>query len=356
VISKLRLAGAAVAGVVALAGCSSSFHGIYSLPLPGGAPLGPHPFTVNAMFGNVVDLVPHATVRVNDVAVGTVTGLSVPDGTWSAKVTMEVNGSVHLPANTVASLQSSSLLGEEYVSLGPPPGTAPEGTLTSNATIPLTSTTTAVTVEQVLGSLSMLLNGGGLAQLHTINVQLNDALNGNEPQVRSLLGEISALTSNLDSHRHDITNALDALNNLSATLQARDSQIGYVLDNLRPGLQVLSNERDQLVTMLNSLHDLSNVAVTTINASKQAAIADLTALQPVLTNLSNAGKALPQALQVLLTYPFTDQLLNDVKGDYLNTFLSTTAQKGTCVYAPLTPGELLTIPKTGERTTCPPQR
>lgn len=353
-ISKLRLAGAAVAASVAVAGCSSSFHGIYSLPLPGGAPLGAHPYTVNAMFGNVVDLVPHATVRVNDVAVGTVTSLSVPNGSWSAKVSMELNGSVHLPANTVASLQSSSLLGEEYVALGPPPGTPPEGSLVPNATIPLTATNTAVTVEQVLGATSMLLNGGGLAQIHTITVQLNDALSGNEPQVRSLLGEVTTLTSNLNQHRHDITNALDALDRLSATLSARDAQIGYVLTNLQPGLKVLSDERDQLVTMLNSLHDLSDVAVKTINASKQAAIADLTALQPVLTNLSNAGKALPQALQVLLTYPFTDQLLNDVKGDYLNAFLNTVAQKGTCVYAPLTPGELL-VPPT-KVLTCPPQR
>jgi phospholipid/cholesterol/gamma-HCH transport system substrate-binding protein len=355
VISKLRLAaGAAVAATVALAGCSSSFHGIYSLPLPGGPPLGPHPYTVNALFGNVVDLVPHATVRVDDVAVGTVTGLTVPDGSWNARVTMEINGAVHLPANTVASLQSSSLLGEEYVALGPPPGTAPQGALANNATIPLTSTNTAVTVEQVLGATSMLLNGGGLAQIHTITTELNHALSGNEPQVRSLLTELTALTSNLSAHRHDITNALDALNNLSATLQARDSQIRYVLDNLQPGLKVLSDERSQLVTMLNSLHDLSNVAVQTINASKTAAIADLTALQPVLTNLANAGKALPESLQVLLTYPFTDQLLNDVKGDYLNAFLNTVAQKGTCVYAPLTPGQLLVQP-TGVQT-CPPQR
>ena len=361
--ARARRAAAVAAGVAVLAviaaGCSSSngFQGIYSLPLPGGAPLGSHPYTVKAVFANVVDLVPHATVRVNDVAVGEVTGLSVPMGSWNATVTMVVNGDVRLPGNAIAELESSSLLGEQYVSLGPEPGVPAQGTLLNGGTIPLQRTTQNATVEQVLGALSMLLNGGGLAQIHTITVQLNAALAGNEPQVRSLLSEINTLVSNLNARRSDITSALDGLNQLSKTLSARDQQIGYVLDNLSPGLAVLSQQRQQLVTMLDQLHTLSGVAVSTINASQASAVADLKALQPTLHNLAAAGNALPQSLQVLFTYPFTDQVLNDIKGDYLNTFLSVTAQPGTCVYAPLVPGTptgVATQPS-GEPLTCPPQ-
>ena len=353
-------AAAAVAAAVALAAtaCSSSggFQGIYSLPLPGGASLGPHPYTVKAVFANVVDLVPHATVRVNDVAVGQVTGLAVPAGSWDATVTMVVNGSVRLPANAIAELESSSLLGEQYLALGAPPGVPATGTLGNGATIPLYRTTANATVEEVLGALSLLLNGGGLAQLHTITVQLNDALNGNEPQIRSVLSEINVLVTNLNAHRSDITAALDGLNNLSATLSARDAQIGYVLDNLTPGLSVLSSERGQLVAMLNALHKLSTVAVSTIDQSKANAVADLQALQPVLRNLANAGKALPDALQVLFTYPFADQVLKDIKGDYLNAFLTVNAAKGTCVYAPLVPGATgVHAPPPGSPLTCPPQ-
>ena len=344
---------ATLAGLGGLAGCSSSsgFQGIYSLPLPGGPPLGPHPYTVKAVFANVVDLVPHATVRVNDVAVGQVTGLSVPLGSWDATVTMVINGSVRLPANATAELAESSLLGEEYVALGPPPGAAPQGTLADGATIPLRSTTANVTVEQVLGALSLLLNGGGLNQVHAITTQLNDALSGNEPQVRSLLTEIVSLAQNLNAHRSDIISALNGLNQLSATLAARDRQIGYVLDNLGPGLAVLNKEKSQLVTMLNALHTLSGVAVSTINQSQSALVTDLTELEPVLRNLASAGNALPQSLQVLFTYPFTDQVLNDIKGDYLNAFLHVTARNGTCVYAPLVPAAT----GAGKTTVCPPQ-
>jgi phospholipid/cholesterol/gamma-HCH transport system substrate-binding protein len=357
-VSRRRLTVAiAAAAALLTAGCGSSggFGGIYSLPLPGGPSLGAHPYTVKAVFANVVDLVPHATVRVNDVAVGEVTGMSVPTGSWDATVTMTINGSVRLPGNAIAELTSTSLLGEEYVELSAPPGTAGQGTLGNGATIPLSATTANATVEQVLGALSLLLNGGGLAQLHTITVQLNDALSGNEPQVRSMLGEINTLVTNLNAHRSDITSALDGLNQLSQTLSARDQQIGYVLDNLSPGLSVLNSERAQLVTMLNALHTLSGVATSTINASQANSVADLKALQPILRNLANAGKALPDALQALLTFPFPDQVLNDIKGDYLNAFLHVTAQKGTCVYAPLVPGATGVPVSSSGQQTCPPQ-
>jgi phospholipid/cholesterol/gamma-HCH transport system substrate-binding protein len=87
--------------------------------------------------------------------------------------------------------------------------------------------------------------------------------------------------------------------------------------------------------MLDSLHRLTGVAVSTINASQASLVNDLRSLAPTLRRLADAGQSLPLALQVLLTYPFTNQVLNDVKGDYLNTYLSLRAAKGTTVIPPL---------------------
>ena len=112
------------------AGCSSGgFNGIYSIPLPGGANLGSHPYQVTAQFADVGDLVPQSAVMVNDVAVGRVTRIFLPPGSWTANVTMLVNGNVRLPANAIAELAQSSLLGEQYVALSVPPGVAPTGRL-----------------------------------------------------------------------------------------------------------------------------------------------------------------------------------------------------------------------------------
>src|SRR5260370_10337560 len=190
----------AVAAALALvtAGCGAGgFNGIYSLPLPGGASLGSHPYTVTARFANVVDLVPQSAVRVNDVAVGRVSSISLPSNSWTANVTMVINGDVHLPANSDAALRQSSLLGEWYVALSAPPGGIAQGRLTNGAAIPLSRTSGNATVEEELGARSMLLNGGGLAQLHTITTQLTSARNGNEPQIRSALSAVNNRAANL---------------------------------------------------------------------------------------------------------------------------------------------------------------
>jgi phospholipid/cholesterol/gamma-HCH transport system substrate-binding protein len=335
---KRSLGTIALAGALAItaSGCGAGgFNGIYSLPLPGGASLGSHPYTITAEFANVDDLVPQSAVRVNDVAVGRVSSIYLPPGSWVAHVTMAVNGSVHLPANAVAELEQSSLLGEWYVELSPPPGGG-EGQLVNHTLIPLSRTTGNATVEEVLGALSLLLNGGGLAQLHTIDDQLNVALSGNEGQVKSLLSEVNVLVTNLNQHRNDITSAIDGLGKLSGELRSQNKQIGNVLDNLAPGLRVISNQRAQLVTLLNSLHTLTGVAVNTINNSQSGFVSELQSLTPVLQQLANAGQALPQSLQVLLTYPFTDQVLNDIKGDYLNVYLNVNAVPGTTIIPPAT--------------------
>jgi phospholipid/cholesterol/gamma-HCH transport system substrate-binding protein len=337
-VTKAMAAAAAAAVTLTIAGCGAGgFNGIYSLPLPGGASLGSHPYTITAQFSNVVDLVPQSAVRVNDVSVGRVSKIYLPgSNSWTADVQMVVNGDVHLPANAVAELEQSSLLGEWYVELSAPPGGLGEGNLRTGDTIPLSRTTGNATVEDVLGALSLLLNGGGIGQLHTIDAQLNDALSGNEPQIRSLLTQISELASNLNAHRGDITQALQGLDTLSANLRTRNKQIGNVLTNLGPGLQVLNQQKSQLVTMLDALNNLTGVTVNTINKSKTDTVNDLKALGPILGQLADAGQALPQSLQVLLTYPFTDQVLDDIKGDYLNVFLSVTGAPGTTIIPPAT--------------------
>ncbi|MBF9069271.1 MCE family protein [Streptacidiphilus fuscans] len=335
--SRLALFGALGTASLLLAGCSAPMTTIQDLPLPGGAALGSHPYQVRAQFADALNLVAQADVRVNDVPVGRVTSIALaPDG-WTAEVTMEVNGDVHLPADAYAELAQSSLLGEKFVQLTDPPADVPAtGTLQPGAQIPLSRTDRAPEVEEIFGALSLLLNGGGLNQIHSIAVELNKALAGNTTQIRDLLPQLDTLVSTLNAHRQDLTNALDGVDRLSTTLAARDQQIGTVLNDLAPGLQVLSQQRGQLVTMLQSLDTLSTVADDTVNRSKDAIVADLKSLAPTLQQLADAGSALPNSLQVLATYPFTDQVLQGIKGDYLNAYLSVTAANGTQV-SPIVP-------------------
>ncbi|MET9800513.1 MCE family protein [Streptomyces sp. NPDC006368] len=344
------LALALTVGVTAgVAGCDApdlELSGIEQLPLPGGADLGDDAYEVTAEFADVLSLVPNSAVKVNDVAVGRVTRIDLTGGAWSATVTLRVNGGVRLPANAYAHLEQSSLLGEKYIQLSAP--TRPRGTLADGARIPISRTNRNPEVEEVFGALSMLLNGGGVNQIKTITTELGTALRGNETEVRSLLTRINTLVTSLDSNKANITAALDGVNRLSATLATRKQDVGKVLTGLSPGLKVLERQRASLLTMLSALDTLSGVAVDTVNRSKADLVADLKALGPTLRALADSGKALPDSLQVLLTYPFTDEVLRGVKGDYLNVYLDVTAVPGTQVIAPLVPPEDSEPPSTAE--------
>jgi phospholipid/cholesterol/gamma-HCH transport system substrate-binding protein len=316
--TKAKLTAAMAVVALTLGGCG--FSGIYDIPLPGGADLGDHPYTVKAQFKDVLDLTPQAGVKVNEVPVGRVESIGLTTDGWNAEVTLRVNGDVKLPANALANLRQSSLLGEKYVELSAPATGTGQGTLADGAVIPLDRTNRNVEVEEVLGALSMLLNGGGVEQLNTITKELNNATQGREPDLRALLTNANQLVTNLDKQSANITRALDGLNRLSTTLNDQKDKLVTAVDNLGPGLGVLEQQRGQLVTMLNALQNLSGVAIDTVNASKTNLVADLKALLPTLQKLGEAGSDLPKALELLLTFPFTDSAYDGVKGDYFNLF------------------------------------
>ena len=190
---------AAAAAVVLLGGCG--FRGASSLSLPGGADTGDDPYTVEVEFLDVLDLVPQSGVRVADVPVGRVESIELDPDDWTALVTISVNRDVELPANAVAAIQQSSLLGEKYVELAPPGNEEPQGRLDDGARIGLDRTNRNVEVEELLGALSLVLNGGGLAQLQTINRELGDALEGREAEIKDTLDQLDTFIGGLDAQK-----------------------------------------------------------------------------------------------------------------------------------------------------------
>jgi phospholipid/cholesterol/gamma-HCH transport system substrate-binding protein len=316
----IRLVALVVVVGVAASGCGVLSGGLRDVELPGGANLGDDPYPVQIEFSDVVDLVPQSLVRVGDVPVGTVKSIGVEPKSWNAMVTVLVNRDVSLPSNATAKVRTTSLLGEKFVELDSPEKPAP-GSLAQSGKIGLQDSGRAAEVEEVLGALSMLLNGGGVAQIKTISTELNKALTGREPQVRELLDNLNQLVGSLNDSRDDINRALDGLNRLSATLAERRPQIENALQNLSPGLRELEAQRTQLVNMLRSLDRLSGVATNVINKSRADTLADLESLRPVLRNLADSGQDLPNSLQLLLTIPFTDGATDAVAGDYANLYI-----------------------------------
>ena len=308
-------------GALLLSGCDFS---VYNLPLPGGVSLGDHPYVVHARFHDVLDLVPQSAVKVNDVTVGKVEDITL-DG-YTADVTLALRGSVRLPDNAVAKIQQTSLLGEKFVALSPPPDGPARGRLGNGDVIGLDRTSRNPEVEEVLGALSLLLNGGGVAQLKTISTELNKALSGREGDVRAVLSQLDAFMAQLDQHKSEIVRAIQSLNRLAVSIDKQSGPITQALDEMPAALASINRQRDDLVKMLKGLSRLSSVGTHVIQASKAATIDSLRALAPTLTELARAGDALPKSLQVFLTYPFVDAVvgINPVQarnlhmGDYTN--------------------------------------
>jgi phospholipid/cholesterol/gamma-HCH transport system substrate-binding protein len=312
--------GVIIAVSLLLTGCGTGgFRGLYDTPLPGGADLGDHPYRVTAEFDDVLDLVPQAGVKLNDVAVGRVEAIRLAPDNSAALVDIVVHGDVELPANARAELRQSSLLGEKFVELAAPATELPRGRLGDGAVIPLDATRRNPEVEEVLAALSLLLNGGGLAHLNDIVREVNQTLSGNEPQVRSLLSRLDGVIGDLDEQKGTIVRAIDGLHRLSGALVGQTDHIATALEGLRPGIDALNQQREQLVTMLQALDELSTVAVDTIDRSREDLVADLRALAPTLQKLAEAGSDLPRSLQFFLSYPFPDYAMESLKGDYFNT-------------------------------------
>lgn len=298
-----------VVAALLLAGCGN-FRGAYSLSLPGGADLGDDPYTIIIEFADVLDLVPQSGVRVADVPVGRVESIELTG--WLARVTVLVNSDVELPANADAAVRQTSLLGEKFIELSAP-GEAPAGErLADGDTIPIERTDRNVEVEEVLGALSLLLNGGGIAQLQTITRELGLALQGREDALRNTLTQLDGFIGGLDQQKSDIIAALESIDRLAGTLAGQRDTIAVALDTIAPGLDILSEQRETLVAMLESLARLGEVGTRVINESRDNTIADLEALQPILSELAAAGSDLPDALDLLFTYPFPRQALNGI--------------------------------------------
>lgn len=318
---RILRGGAVAAAVALLTGCGTLSGGVYDTPLPGGADVGRNPITVTASFEDVLDLVPQSNVKADNVDVGRVSRIRLSDDGRSAEVELVVRRDLDLPAGTTARLQQTSLLGEKYVALVRPETPQPGQAITDGTVLTEEDTSQAAQVEQVLGALSLVLNGGGIGQFQEISRELQDVSTDRPEDVKAFLTEMESFVSVLDDRKESITDAIDGLNDLSQTLEADQDKIVAALDGLSPGMQVLVDQREQLVAMLESLDRLSTVSVQTLDAAQDDIVADLKLLEPILDQLARAGSALPESLEILLTYPFPDSVLGAIRGDYLNVFV-----------------------------------
>lgn len=307
-----------VAGVTLVAGCQ--WRGLNSLSLPGTSGTEDGSYTIQAQLPDVVVIQQNTRVRVADVNVGNVTKIEVQD--WHALVTMRIDGDVRLPANATAKVGQTSLLGSMHIELAPPLDAPAQGQLKDGSVIPLSAAATYPTTEQTLASVSVLLNGGGLAQLQEINQTFAKALAGREDDMRSLLTQLDTFITSLNVQTDDIITATEHLNELAGQFAARDETVDRALTTIPQALNVLADSRVKLTEAIDALGQFSAIANSTVQQTRESLVNNLRNIAPVFRELADAGPALTRGLDFLSTYPWVKSTIpNWFRGDFANISL-----------------------------------
>ena len=239
----------AVVGLVVAAGCS----------LPG-AKTGP--LTITATFTDIGDLVQNHAVQVADVRVGSVTKIELTSD-FKAKITMSIED-VHLPADAVAELRQTSLLGEKFISLracDPSPAHLDAGCEPTNAKlgeknhtdIPVTRTTEAPELEFVADQAIRLLGGVAVNDLATLVQTGSVGFAGRGAELRGLVDDLAVVSAGLADQTANIQTIIDGLDQATSALAADSTGLDQLLVNLSATTKVLADNRQQLVDTLQAL-------------------------------------------------------------------------------------------------------
>lgn len=309
-------------GAALLAGCQ--FGGLNSLNMPGTAGHGSGSYDITVELPDVSTLPQNSPVMVNDVTVGSVSGIEAvqrSDGTFYAAVQLSLDGDVTLPQNSGVTVAQTSLLGSQHIELAPPEGEPAVGKLGDGSHIPLDRAGRYPTTEEVLSSLGIVVNKGNLGALQDITDEAYAAVVGRQDSFTDLVPRLAELTSSLDRQTNDIIAAAEGLNRFAGILARSRDSLGRTLDTLPAALEVLNKNRSTIVDTFAALRSFAVVASRILSETKTDFAADLKDLYPLVKALSENRSAFVKDLQLLPTFPFVSKnIKRAVRGDYLNVF------------------------------------
>jgi phospholipid/cholesterol/gamma-HCH transport system substrate-binding protein len=317
----VRRAAAMACACAVLTACQGDLN---SLDLPGTAGHGPGSYTVIIELPDVATLPQNSPVMIDDVTVGSVSGIDVvqrPDSTIYAAVRLSLEGAVDLPANATARVAQTSLLGSQHVELAAPVDEQPKGRLADGSRIATSRAGRYPSTEEVLSSLGVVVNKGNLGALQDITDELYAAAASRAGSFSGLVPRLAELAHSLDRQTVDIIAAVAGLDRFAGILARSSDALGRTLATLPAALRVLNANRATIVEAFGALHNFATVASRVLSQTKVDLAADLKDLFPVVKAFNDNADDLIDDLQLLPTFPFHyEYLRNAVRGDYLNVF------------------------------------
>lgn len=312
-----RLGIVGVSAALSMTGCA--FQGVNSLPLPGAPGRGPDAVTYTVQMPNVATLESNSPVMIDDVIVGSVGKMTVDN--WHANIEISVKPDVVVPANAVATIGQTSLLGSMHLALSPPLGEEPSGRLQPGTTLPLSDSSTYPTTEQTLSSLSTVANGGGLGQIGDIVHSMRTGISGREQEIRELLTRLDDFVGVLEEQQDNIVASMQQLRRVAGTFAGQREVIDRALKEVPPAIEVLIEQRPQFTTALQKLGEFSDTTAGLVNDAGDDLIKNLENLGPILGALADIGPDLNLAVLWATAFPYGPTFADRItRGDYINLY------------------------------------
>lgn len=311
--------GLALVLLLACTATGCSFGGANSIALPGVQGRGPGAQHFLVELANVGTLESNSPVLLSDVVIGSVGKMTVTN--WHAVVDIAVNPGVEVPANAVATVGQTSLLGSMHLALNPPVGQVPSGRLFSGARIPLSDSSTYPSTEQTLSSLAVLVNGGGLGQIGDIIHNFSATMSGREDDIRDLIVRLDRFTGALDRQRDNIVATVQEMNRVANSFAGQRDTIDRALNKIPPAIDVLIKERPKFTTALTKLGKFGDLSAGLVDDAGSQLVSDLVHLEPALESLADIGPDLNAAVAYASAFPYGPNAIERaVRGDFLNLF------------------------------------
>ncbi|MBO0856294.1 MAG: MCE family protein [Nocardia sp.] len=278
------------AAILGVAGCGPT---VDNLPMPKPGVSGPT-YTIHAVFGDALNLPDHAHVRIGGTDVGTVTQIETTN--FQADVGMSIRSDISLPRGTTAELRQATPLGDMFVAMTLPSQADSGPALRNGDTIGADHTATAASVEQLMMSVSLLLNGGAINQAAKIASEMDSMFDGRGPQFAHLIGEMTSVITALDQRTADIDSALNGMNALTGELARHKAELGTVADTFPKLLGVISENNQRIVDLTGKVSTAMSAIGDFTNTTGPQAKSLFDSIQRLMSGFTESGNNLAGTL------------------------------------------------------------
>lgn len=274
--------------------------GLESVPLPSPGASGPT-YRLTAVFSNALNLPAKAKVRLFGADVGEVSAIRAKK--FTAHVVMELKSDVALREGTTVELRSATPLGDVFVQIRP--STHRQARLLHDGDeIPLGATAAAPTVEELLNSLALLVNGGAIRALTTDINGAGRAVGGRGQKLAELIAETTTFLSRMTARTQQLDATLRSTARMAADLAAHQETLNAALSSGASALAAIADNAttiaDVTATVARITRQLSRFP-SLQGTDARSTTADLNRLSAVFNDISVDPNLSLNAFNQLLT-------------------------------------------------------